>query len=206
MGRFTDRLITSGWPDLSPSNLDSVGDVPAAIDYRDVLAPVLRHHAPGIDMSAVFGRRVRDFTAKVADSRHSRSTSRLSRDCAERPLRPGTRGSVASSARVYVRQYTLNYRFEARCKLLNRWYLENEIAIVNDAEFLLVVQCIHPTDSSYQCAWSVAWSPRGNQLDEVRDIGRPVAIDVAGRSAPVGDHGNQIADIHTAGAVQICGA
>ena len=46
--------IVSGWPDLSPAHLDDVGDVPAAINFRDVLAPILAHHAPGADLGAVF--------------------------------------------------------------------------------------------------------------------------------------------------------
>jgi len=46
--------VRSGWPDLSDSNLDDVGDVPAAINYRDVLAPILSAHAPGIDLARVF--------------------------------------------------------------------------------------------------------------------------------------------------------
>jgi uncharacterized protein (DUF1501 family) len=53
-GAFGGGTIRSGWRDLSPSNLDEVGDVPATINYRDVLAPVLRAHAPGIDLSRVF--------------------------------------------------------------------------------------------------------------------------------------------------------
>ena len=46
--------IVSGWPDLSDGNLDSVGDVPATINYRDVVAPILRLHAPGMDLGEVF--------------------------------------------------------------------------------------------------------------------------------------------------------
>ena len=46
--------IRSGWTDLSPSNLDDVGDVAARINYRDVIAPILRSHRPGIDLQRVF--------------------------------------------------------------------------------------------------------------------------------------------------------
>ena len=42
------------WPDLAEEHLDSVGDVPASINYRDVLAPVLTHVVAGVDLSAVF--------------------------------------------------------------------------------------------------------------------------------------------------------
>jgi hypothetical protein len=45
---------TSGWNDLSSDQLDEVGDVPAAINYRAILAPVLEAHTPGVDLSAVF--------------------------------------------------------------------------------------------------------------------------------------------------------
>lgn len=48
--------VHSGWPDLSDSNLDEVGDVPAAINYRDVLTPILLSHSPGLDVNAVFPR------------------------------------------------------------------------------------------------------------------------------------------------------
>ncbi len=53
-GKFGGGSVRSGWRDLSPSNLDEVGDVPATINYRDVLAPLLRAHSPGIDLSRVF--------------------------------------------------------------------------------------------------------------------------------------------------------
>ena len=46
--------VTSGWNDLSSDQLDEVGDVPAAINYRTILAPVLETHSPGVDLSAVF--------------------------------------------------------------------------------------------------------------------------------------------------------
>ena len=51
-----DVGVRSGWSDLSDSNLDEVGDVPAAINYRDVLTPILVSHAPGLDVAAVFPR------------------------------------------------------------------------------------------------------------------------------------------------------
>lgn len=46
--------VMSGWTDLSPGSLDAVGDVPAAIDYRDLLGPVLTAHRPGLDLARVF--------------------------------------------------------------------------------------------------------------------------------------------------------
>lgn len=46
--------VRSGWNSLSPDNLDDVGDVPAAINYREVLAPILQRHSPGIDVGRVF--------------------------------------------------------------------------------------------------------------------------------------------------------
>ena len=46
--------VTSGWNDLSSDQLDEVGDVPAAINYRTILAPVLEAHSPGVDLAAVF--------------------------------------------------------------------------------------------------------------------------------------------------------
>ena len=48
------EAIESSWPDLSESNLDDVGDVPAAINYRDVLSPILSRHGDGLDLRAVF--------------------------------------------------------------------------------------------------------------------------------------------------------
>jgi len=48
------RGIVSGWNDLSTGSLDSVGDVAATIDYRDVLAPILVRHCPGLDLRRVF--------------------------------------------------------------------------------------------------------------------------------------------------------
>jgi uncharacterized protein (DUF1501 family) len=53
-GIFGGGTIRSGWRDLSPGNLDEIGDVPATINYRDVLAMILRAHAPGMDLSRVF--------------------------------------------------------------------------------------------------------------------------------------------------------
>ena len=46
--------VHSGWPDLSDSNLDEVGDVPAAINYRDVLTPILLSHSPGLNVASIF--------------------------------------------------------------------------------------------------------------------------------------------------------
>ncbi len=46
--------VRSGWPDLSAAHLDEVGDVPAAINFRDVLMPILTSHAPGLEMQSIF--------------------------------------------------------------------------------------------------------------------------------------------------------
>lgn len=46
--------ITSGWSDLEYEHLLGPGDVPVEINYRDVLAPVLRAHSPHADLSRVF--------------------------------------------------------------------------------------------------------------------------------------------------------
>jgi hypothetical protein len=53
-GKFGGGTVRSGWSDLSAGNLDDVGDAPANINYRDVLAPVLRDHSPGVDLARVF--------------------------------------------------------------------------------------------------------------------------------------------------------
>ena len=50
--RARERL--AGVTTLSDANLDDVGDVPATINYRDVVAPILRRHAPDIDLTEVF--------------------------------------------------------------------------------------------------------------------------------------------------------
>lgn len=50
----TGGTVRSGWPDLGEANLDEVGDVPAAINYREVLGPILRRQRPGIDLERVF--------------------------------------------------------------------------------------------------------------------------------------------------------
>jgi uncharacterized protein (DUF1501 family) len=47
------RLV-SGWSNLEDEGLIGPGDVPVGINYRDVLAPVLRRHAPGVDLARVF--------------------------------------------------------------------------------------------------------------------------------------------------------
>jgi uncharacterized protein (DUF1501 family) len=46
--------VRSGWSDLAAATLDEVGDVPASINYRDVLAPILLHHHPDLDLASVF--------------------------------------------------------------------------------------------------------------------------------------------------------
>jgi uncharacterized protein (DUF1501 family) len=46
--------VHSGWPDLSDRHLDEVGDVPASLDYRQVLAPILARHHAELDLERVF--------------------------------------------------------------------------------------------------------------------------------------------------------
>ncbi len=63
LGERTDfgGRVVSGWRDLSVESLIGPGDVPAAINYRDVLAPLLRRHSPGADLREVFpGHRIDD--------------------------------------------------------------------------------------------------------------------------------------------------
>jgi uncharacterized protein (DUF1501 family) len=42
------------WPGLSAEVLEGPGDLPVTTNYRNVLAPVLRRHAPDADLTAVF--------------------------------------------------------------------------------------------------------------------------------------------------------
>jgi uncharacterized protein (DUF1501 family) len=46
--------VLSRWRALDQGRLVGPGDVPVEINFRDILAPILRRHEPGIDMSAVF--------------------------------------------------------------------------------------------------------------------------------------------------------
>ncbi len=46
--------LHSSWADLGESNLDDVGDVPAAVHFSGVLRPVLEWATPGVDLSTVF--------------------------------------------------------------------------------------------------------------------------------------------------------
>lgn len=49
--------VHAGWDSLDPGALLGPGDVPVTTDYRDVLAPILRRHSPGIDLATVFPER-----------------------------------------------------------------------------------------------------------------------------------------------------
>lgn len=51
---FDGGRVHSGWRDLSESNLLGPGDVPMTADYREVIAPILARHAPGIELASVF--------------------------------------------------------------------------------------------------------------------------------------------------------
>jgi uncharacterized protein (DUF1501 family) len=46
--------VLGSWPGLDVGRLEGPGDVPVAVNYRDVLAPVLLAHAPGADLGRVF--------------------------------------------------------------------------------------------------------------------------------------------------------
>lgn len=46
--------IVSSFADLSPTSLDPLGDTPAKINYRDILAPILTHHTPNLPLQDVF--------------------------------------------------------------------------------------------------------------------------------------------------------
>ena len=46
--------VTAGFPNLSEEHCDELGDIPATLDFRDHLAPVLQPHTPGIDLRRVF--------------------------------------------------------------------------------------------------------------------------------------------------------
>ena len=46
--------VTAGFPNLSEEHRDEFGDIPATLNYRDYLAPVLQLHTPGIDLRRVF--------------------------------------------------------------------------------------------------------------------------------------------------------
>ncbi len=46
--------VIADWRELTQENLISPGDLPVTTDYRDVLSPILRQHAPDADMAKVF--------------------------------------------------------------------------------------------------------------------------------------------------------
>lgn len=46
--------VLAKWPGLTRDVLEGPGDVPVTINYRDVLAPVLQRHHPGVDLAKVF--------------------------------------------------------------------------------------------------------------------------------------------------------
>ena len=46
--------VSGAWPGLDESVLEGPGDLPVLNNYRDVLAPVLRRHGAGDDLSRVF--------------------------------------------------------------------------------------------------------------------------------------------------------
>ncbi len=53
-GGVAGGRVIADWPGLDPAALTGPGDLPVVHNYRDVLAPVLRRHGAGEDLSAVF--------------------------------------------------------------------------------------------------------------------------------------------------------
>ena len=53
-GDGAEGRVIADWPGLKRDALVGPGDLPVTTDYRDVLIPVLRRHAPGADMARVF--------------------------------------------------------------------------------------------------------------------------------------------------------
>jgi uncharacterized protein (DUF1501 family) len=53
-GDGAEGRVIADWPGLKRDALVGPGDLPVTTDYRDVLAPVLRRHAPDADMVKVF--------------------------------------------------------------------------------------------------------------------------------------------------------
>ncbi len=54
LGRGIQGGVMSGWDDLEVEHLLGPGDVPVRLNYRDVIAPILRAHSPSIDLNRVF--------------------------------------------------------------------------------------------------------------------------------------------------------
>ena len=48
------KKVQANWPDLANSPLVGPGDLPVNINYRDILAPVLRRQSPQVDLAKVF--------------------------------------------------------------------------------------------------------------------------------------------------------
>ena len=46
--------VVGQWPGLNETALEGPGDLPVIHNYRNVLAPVLRHHGAGEDLSRIF--------------------------------------------------------------------------------------------------------------------------------------------------------
>ncbi|MBC8243514.1 MAG: DUF1501 domain-containing protein [Verrucomicrobia bacterium] len=53
-GDGAEGRVIADWPGLERDALVGPGDLPVTTDYRDVLIPLLRRHAPGADMAKVF--------------------------------------------------------------------------------------------------------------------------------------------------------
>ncbi len=53
-GRVRGGRVVGEWPGLEVDVLEGPGDVPVVHNYRDVLAPVLRRHGAGDDLSRIF--------------------------------------------------------------------------------------------------------------------------------------------------------
>ena len=53
-GKVKGGRVLASWPGLTEEHLEEPGDVPVAYNYRDVLAPVLSWHSPGVGFGSVF--------------------------------------------------------------------------------------------------------------------------------------------------------
>lgn len=51
---FVPGRVVAGWSDLEEGSLIGPGDVPVTTDYRAVLCPILRQHAPEVRLESVF--------------------------------------------------------------------------------------------------------------------------------------------------------
>jgi len=67
-GDGAEGRVIADWPGLKRDALVGPGDLPVTTDFRDVLIPVLRRHAPGVDMARVFPGHKAKPLAQAAES------------------------------------------------------------------------------------------------------------------------------------------